>query len=80
MTQEELNERAAELYDRDKVSGFTARVVDEAHEAGLNVLELYHAANSARLAAFAQLVKNAAASGQALEVDPESGGLRVTGK
>lgn len=71
--------RAEEIYDRAAVEAFTSRVVTEAQDEGLNYLELYHAANSARLAALAQMSRQASASGKVIEVQ-EGGTLKVTGR
>lgn len=65
------------LYDRRRVEGFVSRVTSEARDAGLNVLELYHAANSVRMAALAQMAGRAASRGEVVEVG-EGGRLKVS--
>lgn len=65
------------LFDQARVTAFTRRIVDGAHDAELNVLELYHAANAARMAALAQLAHAAAAKGKRIELG-EAGQLKVT--
>lgn len=66
--QADLDLVAGELFDRDAVAAFVGEVVDGAREAGLNHLELYHAANSVRLAALAQIARQAASAGKAVSL------------